>query len=102
MIDLFPTTRAAAGITKPSDLELDGLNVLKVLQGTAGMPERALFFNHNQVVRLGRWKLLATELYDLDTDLSESRNLAAAYPQIVKALAGLRGKCRESRGFPPL
>lgn len=91
MIDLFPTTLAAAGISKPPDLELDGLNVLKVLQGNSGMPERPLFFNQKQVVRLGQWKLLGSELYDLDTDLQESRNLAVMYPEIVKLLAGLRG-----------
>jgi arylsulfatase A-like enzyme len=60
-----------------------------------GDPEREfVFFRHigHRALRQGRWKLVAVhrgawELYDLDTDRSELRNLARQQPQRVRRMA---------------
>ena len=67
---------------------------------------RMMFWEHegNKAVRRGRWKLVAEypgswrtlrsyptggawELYDLDTDRTETRDLAAQHPELVRELA---------------
>ena len=61
----------------------------------AGPLHEALFWNwidkdseKGWAVRKGRWKLLADkgglELYDLEADLSETRNLASEEPAVVR------------------
>ncbi len=61
-----------------------------------GAPHEFLYFHHlkNRALREGDWKLVsagyepsAWELYDLRRDRSELRNLAAADPQRVQAMA---------------
>ena len=49
------------------------------------------YHDGNRAIRVGDWKLVADhespwELYDLRTDRSESKNLAATHPQKVKEL----------------
>jgi arylsulfatase len=54
-----------------------------------------IFFEHegNRAVRDGKWKLVAQgpagpwELYDMDRDRTEMRDLAAAHPEIVARMA---------------
>ena len=58
------------------------------------MPERPLFFEHegNRAVRLGKWKLVWTnfekrwELFDIEADRTEQRDLAADHPNKVSQL----------------
>ncbi|MFQ6069790.1 MAG: hypothetical protein ACE5WD_14135 [Candidatus Aminicenantia bacterium] len=38
------------------------------------------------------------ELYDLENDISETRNMAREYPEIVKKLQSLADKAREELG----
>lgn len=52
-----------------------------------------------QAVRSGRWKLvLPAVLYDLKEDIGETKNLAAAHPDVVRHLAALAGKARQDLG----
>ncbi len=108
--DLLPTFCAAAGVTPPSDLELDGLNLLPHLTENAPPPERGTVFwqmdlykgfqRHEakpkpyatEIARKGRWKLLAkdgipVELIDLDANPGETVNLLEKQPAIVEELA---------------
>ena len=97
-IDAFATILAAAGVDPPADRVIDSRDIVPALTGTEGGPlHDALYWswiekNSEQgwAVRTGRWKLLADkggpELYDLQSDLSETRNLASARPDLVKAL----------------
>ena len=69
--------------------------------GTANVSQRALWWSHegNRAVRIGRWKLVAAnpersetgtdtwQLYDLSTDRTETRDLAAAHPDRVAEMA---------------
>ena len=49
-----------------------------------------------QAVRLGGWKAVrkgsrAIELYDLQTDVSETHDIASAHPDIVHRIEGIMG-----------
>lgn len=65
-------------------------------------------YNFYSALRLGRWKLIyqhsdrSFELYDLETDLSEERNLAAKRPDLVERLRKEMGRLlRERRAQMP-
>jgi len=94
--DFLPTAADIAGAETPKGL--DGLSVLPVLRGEKAPEHEYLYWEfHEQggkrAVRMGDWKavrLLAkngkTELYDLRDDLGETRDVAAAHPDIVARL----------------
>jgi uncharacterized sulfatase len=86
------TAAALAGI-KAGSGELDGVNLLPFLkEEKAGPPHETLYWRWmaQSAVREGRWKLLRggerEYLYDLDQDIGEKRNLAAAHPEIAARL----------------
>jgi arylsulfatase A-like enzyme len=98
-LDLFTTALAAAGVEKPADKPIDGVNLLPVLTGKAkDRPHQTLFwsFGTGWAVRDGDLKLVLNrdnkgepELYDLAKDVSEKKNLAAAQPEDVARLKTL-------------
>jgi arylsulfatase A-like enzyme len=91
--------------------QLDGVNLLPYLTGEAtGMPHDALFWRlgEHMAVRKGEWKLVhspegplrdvdhsvprdlsGAQLFNLETDIGESNNLAAQHADKVKELAAL-------------
>lgn len=103
-IDVLPTVLAAAGVPAPK--QIDGVNFLPALRGSAALPERAWFSYMHQdetahaSVHLGKWKLVARgdffpeqpatkptlELYDLGADPAEKTDRAQAQPEIVAQL----------------
>lgn len=95
LIDVMATFVELAGAAYPADtLLMEGRSLVPVFHG-GRLEERALFWEHegNKAVRRGRWKLVARhkqawELYDLDQDRGEGRDLSAGEPDRVKALAG--------------
>ncbi len=42
--------------------------------------------------------ILKPELYDMEQDIEERRNVAAEHPEVVQHLLGLAEKCREDLG----
>jgi arylsulfatase A-like enzyme len=99
MIDLMPTFCAATGTELPSELKLDGRNVLDVLTGKSPAPQRTLFFEwreggNTQLAALhGNMKLVINgenrpELYDVEADPAERINQAADYAELTKQLDG--------------
>ncbi|MEM6468950.1 MAG: sulfatase, partial [Planctomycetota bacterium] len=89
-MDWYPTMLDAAGIQRPQQ-RLDGASVLTVLQNTGKVNRDAVFWHFpsyvgrgapSSAIRMGDWKLIeqyedrSIELYNLATDISESRNLA--------------------------
>ena len=60
-------------------------------------------YNFYSALRRGAWKLIyqhsdrSFELYDLEHDLSESRNLAAMRPEITQALRDEMGRLLRAR-----
>lgn len=103
MIDLLPTIAAATGAKLP-ERKLDGLNQLPLLNGTAKESPRREFFYFRglelDAVRRDNWKLhLAKgELYDLESDIGESKNVAADHPEIVKSLTELAATADKDLG----
>ncbi len=93
-LDILPTICAAAGIRLPPDRVYDGRNLIPYLRGEApGAVHEALFWDGDEgktAVRAGRWKLVChrgqAELYDLENDLGEKRNLASRRPDVVRRL----------------
>ena len=113
-IDLAPTILEACKTVPPPETALDGISLLPLLRGkTKAYPDRALVLQchrglspgryHNAAVVTARYKLVCNpgtferehleadkarvfELYDLDQDPGEQRNLAADHPDTVAAL----------------
>lgn len=93
-MDLLPTFANLAGAKMPSDRVIDGKDVWSVLTGKDKSPHEAFFYhraNNLQAVRSGKWKLhlnkgKASQLYDLDQDIGEQKNMIKSYPDVVKRL----------------
>jgi len=73
---------------------MEGASLRPAFRGEPLQRTRPLVWEHegNRAIRDGRWKLVAKEnqpweLYDLDIDRSESRDLAAQHPDRVQRMA---------------
>jgi len=127
-IDMLPTFVALAGGAVPADNKIDGVDITPVLLGKTTETTRAAhyyFSTNNQAleaVRSGPWKLFiarqsvkntrnagagaksapdskfAPLLYNLDTDIGESRDVAAAHPDIVRRLQALASEMDNDLG----
>ena len=99
LVDVVPTVLEAAGVTPEAvhgardRFPLEGQSMLPALRGGRVEP-RTLYWEHvgNAAVRRGRWRLVrehgrAWELYDVDLDRAELRDLAASHPAVVAELA---------------
>lgn len=92
--DLLPTFAKAADIPLPKDIAFDGVDLMPYLTGkNAAPPHEALFWRAGKarVVRKGQWKLLEfgdsyTRLFDLSSDVGESKDVAAKHPAVVREL----------------
>jgi arylsulfatase A-like enzyme len=96
-LDFLPTSLAAADSADLTPKNLDGVNLLPFLSGEkTSAPHDTLFWRSggpggNNAIRRGSMKLVRLgkaepELYDLATDIGESKNLAAEKPEVVKEL----------------
>jgi uncharacterized sulfatase len=104
-MDVAPSLLAIAGIARPSDEKIDGLDMSDALLGRSEPergqpvmwlrpPDRPGPKNNlpDLAIRGGKWKLLVDrdgsqpELFDIVADPAESKNLAEANPEIVKRL----------------
>jgi arylsulfatase A-like enzyme len=93
-IDLSATALALGEAEKVKGK--DGVNLIPFLKGEVeGVPHEALFWRKGngagKAARMGKWKWLRFEkgpafLYDLESDLAESKNLAKQHPDIVARL----------------
>lgn len=90
--DLFPTQLSLSGA---APVESDGVNLAPLWFGRKALPKRAFFWRTGShlAVRSGPWKLIMPrkddakpELYNLDDDPGEARNVAKENPPIVKKL----------------
>jgi arylsulfatase A-like enzyme len=90
--DILPTLAEVAGARAPAGL--DGISMARALRGEAQPVDRTLYWEFHergfqQAVRMGRWKAVRMkvgaplELYDLQTDPNEQRDVAAANVDVV-------------------
>ena len=113
--DLLPTFARLAGATLDPNRKIDGKDIWPLLskQNDAQSPHEAFFYFRGggmlEAVRRGKWKLRLAkyrgkgenrkqtkpaELYNLDQDISESRNLAQDNQSLVSELTMLCEKFR--------
>ena len=111
-IDLTPTLLDACGVAPHDRANFDGRSLLPLLTGDVlELPARSLFFQWHRgdvpqpwracAVRSGRWKLVQpagvgerdalppepkVELYDLEKDPYEQRDVAVEHPEVVARL----------------
>jgi arylsulfatase A-like enzyme len=90
--DLLPTVLALCGAEPATS---DGVDLAPLWKGREALPQRNFFWRtmSHRAVRSGPWKLVMPlrdgakpELYNLDEDPGEQRNLAKKKPAIVKKL----------------
>lgn len=115
LMDFMPTFLEAAGASYPTEfqgrkpLPLEGKSLLPVFRGESQQGHELLAWRvpKNRALRSGKWKLVespttkAWELYDLAADGTETTNLAASHPDIVKDLAAQWQRWAERCGAKP-
>jgi len=92
-LDILPTAAAAAGAKVPEGRKIDGVNLLPYVTGDEkGAPHETLFWRagQNHAARKGNWKLVRMGaedgLFDLSSDIGESRDLSKERPEVLKEL----------------
>ena len=104
LVDLLSTFSAVAGKPLAAGAGPDSFNMLPVLLGKkSGRGHLVVQAGNGRVlaIRKGQWKLIPPnpqsrdmQLYDLASDLAESKNLAAQNPAKVKELTELLERVR--------
>jgi arylsulfatase A-like enzyme/Flp pilus assembly protein TadD len=115
-IDLFPTLLDLMAVPAPDGLRLSGRSLASALRGGPALPEEPAYaesllpllhygWSDLRAVRDGRWKYIQAprpELYDVQSDPGELRDLAGAEPGRVEALrAGLARRLEAERAVVP-
>lgn len=99
--DLMATCAEIVGAELPDDAGEDSVSILPALLGTAKAPMRAATLHQSMggdlAIRQGQWKLIFSksgerELYDLQADLGEAKNVASTNPKVVARLTALMKK----------
>jgi arylsulfatase A-like enzyme len=109
-LDVVPTAIAAAGGKPEASWQLDGVDLMPYLTGTnTARPHQTLYwrFGPQWAIRDGDMKLVVSkggsgrpELYDLATDIGESKDLAAGQPEKVKELQAMWDKWSAEQAPP--
>jgi arylsulfatase A-like enzyme len=127
-MDLLPTLAKLAGAEPPADRRIDGRDIWPLLSGAPGArtPHEAFYYywgRELQAVRSGPWKLhfphtwpkpsppgrdgrpgryaqfeIGRALFNLESDLGETRDLAAGHPDVVRRLETLAEIARADLG----
>ena len=97
--DLLPTLLDLCGLEKPEGVALDGTSLAPLLTGRGDLAERTLVVHIQQredpirwkscAVMTERWRLVnGKELFDVEVDPEQKRDVAAANPEVVARLTG--------------
>ncbi len=118
-IDILPTFAKLAGAKAPDDRVIDGHDISDLMLGkpNAKSPHEAYYYyfrDQLQAVRSGKWKLhleiklpprgrqkerhRPAQLYDLHSDIGESKNVITQHPNVVNRLNALADKTRADLG----
>ncbi|MBV62956.1 MAG: arylsulfatase [Rickettsiales bacterium] len=97
-IDLLPTFANLAGAKIPDDRIIDGKNIWPIISGKEGAlsPHDIYYYykgNRLESARQGKWKIRrsgkksqSVELYNLEDDISESKNLSLKNPELIEVM----------------
>jgi arylsulfatase A-like enzyme len=112
--DMWATFAELTGAAPPQPT--DGISIVPTLLGRPGQRQHESLYWENharggmQAVRIGRWKGVRheiakrpgapIELYDLERDVSESNDAAAANPDVVKRIEALMKTSRTPAVIP--
>ncbi|MBN1591305.1 MAG: sulfatase [Pirellulales bacterium] len=127
-MDLLPTLAKLIGAELPDDRIIDGRDIWPLIGGQPGAtsPHEALAYYQGRrlnAVRSGRWKLhfphdyttivvpgkdgrrgkgqrrkIGLALFDLETDIGETTNVADEHPDVVRRLTKLADRFRDDLG----
>jgi arylsulfatase len=102
IIDIMPTLIDVAKTSYPESLRgreltpLEGLSLLPEFLGDEGQEHQALYWEHmgNKAMRQGIWKLVSAdngewELYDMQADRTELKNLIREYPDKAASMEAM-------------
>jgi arylsulfatase A-like enzyme len=100
--DFYPTILELTGLPPMRDQHVDGVSLRPLLEGAGSLDRDSIYwhFPHyhgstwapGAAIRAGAWKLIefyeeeTIELYNLDHDLSETRDLSRVHPRKAKEL----------------
>jgi arylsulfatase A len=117
MFDILPTLTALAGGKLPADRKIDGANIWPHLAGAPlSKPAHDTFYFYSgftlHAVRHGDWKLHIVspvknskknepmpQLYNLRSDIGESKNVATEHPEVVAQLQALVQSMKDDLGL---
>ena len=97
-IDLLPTFANLVGAKIPDDRIIDGKNIWPIISGEKGArsPHDIYYYykgNRLESARQGKWKVRrsgkksqSVELYDLENDITESKNLSQKNPELIQTI----------------
>ena len=96
-VDVLPTLIDLCDLNHNRDRTFDGLSLVPLLRGdTDSLPERSIIVQlqpdrpqkwHQTVVLNGSWRLVnGIELYNVEADRTQERDVASMFPQVLAAL----------------
>jgi arylsulfatase A len=105
--DFLPTAVELTGAKLPAGFKPDGHSLVSFLKGGKAPPRDYFYWELHeqatgsiQAIRIGEWKAVRNgprrpiELYNLDSDLAESKDVAAERPEIVARAEALMKSAR--------
>jgi arylsulfatase A len=119
-MDIYPTLLELAGLKSQPQQHLDGMSLVSAMHGKPSVELKERFlawtYPHNHgsghtpshAIRQGKWKLIhhqdlkRFELFNLEEDVSESKNLIESNPEKAEALAKLLKDWLESTNQSPV
>jgi arylsulfatase A-like enzyme len=112
IIDVLPTCADLAGAQYPGEfkgqkiLPVEGRSLVPAFKGGEVRQPELMFWEQdgNRAVRQGKWKLVwddelkRWELYDVEADRTETKDLVSRYPEKVKELAAADDRWAQATG----
>lgn len=114
VVDFMPTVLELSGAKYPTErsgntvLPIEGRSLVPILQGKTRKGHESIcwYLYGNRAVRQGRWKLVwgvtaqKWELYDMQTDRTETTNVASLHPELVEQLKTAWRQWAKQTGVP--
>lgn len=102
MMDVLPTLAGRAGVKVPEGRVLDGMDMWPALVGEESPRQVFHYFRgaNLEAVRKGPWKLhlKSGELFQLEADVGESKDVAGANAGVVSELRAVAAAMNEELG----